>query len=202
MVTSASVVVAVSVSVDVEISVSVVVAMSVSVDVEISVSVVVDTSVSVDVETSVSIVVKEENDITVTYDVTAGRTTAGAVTVTVAVAEHTGDAVEEPVELGVEGKRVELAKGEEMHLQALLSLEIEEKHLDRKDGMPVVAVSTWTVYVWQKADADTGLFWNALKQFSALLEIFSCSRLWDHFPGWSCLPRKRICSNASQTGEN
>jgi hypothetical protein len=62
----------------------------------------------------------------------------------------------------------------ETHLQALLSLKVEAEHLERKDGIAIVAVIIRVVYALQKTDADSGLFWKARRQLLALLELFSC----------------------------
>lgn len=93
-----------------------------------------------------------------TYDVTGGIVMGGAVIVIVTGAgqvRHAAerlveadvvaellklDAVAELLELDVERDWVELVEDVAIHVQALLSLELEEEHLDRKDGIAVVAV--------------------------------------------------------------
>jgi hypothetical protein len=99
---------------------------------------------------------------TVTYDVWAGRVIF-SVTVTVNSVRvgHADD---------VGGDLVELVKGAgAMHVQALLSLEVEAEHLERKGGIAVLAVIILAVYVLQKADAICRFIWRARRQLSSLL---------------------------------
>lgn len=117
-------------AVAVAVSVRVIVKESITVAVTESVMVVVRESVSTDVISLVTVAVREMVDVT-TF-VTVAVIVTGPVTVTVTVV---GTQFVAEDEVAVDEVEVVVAK----QLQALLILDVEAEHLERKAGIPVVA---------------------------------------------------------------